>query len=361
MATDLPSPARRRLFGGLLAAALPWPALAGAADTTRVVGCRLTVGGDYLLDLVDADSGETHWSLSLPGRGHDVVAAPGGALLAFARRPGTFIAVADTAGAWQARIQAPAGRHFCGHGVFSADGRWLFASGTDHDRGGGVILVFDAADRYRLVDELPSHGIGPHQIAWWSKDVLAVANGGIQIHPDFGRAGLNLDRMQPNLALVAAPSGRLLSRCEPPAALHQLSIRHLAVAGGTCCLAMQFQGAKNRRPPLVAFSDGERLRLAPAPAAVLERMRNYCGSVTWLPGRQRFAVSSPHRGVVTLWSAGGDFDGLLELAVETSALAADHGGELVAGGGEWLQRPALSAAGRLRTPGRLWDNHLAVL
>jgi hypothetical protein len=56
-----------------------------------------------------------------------------------------------------------------------------------------VIGVRDASAGYRHIGELPSHGIGPHDLALLSDErTLVVANGGIRTHPDRRREELNL-------------------------------------------------------------------------------------------------------------------------------------------------------------------------
>lgn len=49
------------------------------------------------------------------------------------------------------------------------------------------------------------------------------------------------------------------------------------------------------------------LQMPLAPQDVQGRLRNYFGSVTFGVDGSRFAVSSPRRGLVTLWSAEGDY------------------------------------------------------
>ena len=50
----------------------------------------------------------------------------------------------------------------------------------------------------------------PHEILRFpGSDTLIVANGGIQTHPDTGRAKLNIERMLPNLSYLS-PLGDVL-------------------------------------------------------------------------------------------------------------------------------------------------------
>ena len=46
---------------------------------------------------------------------------------------------------------------------------------------------------FARVGEFPTHGVGPHELLLLGDGrTLAVANGGIETHPDFGRAKLNI-------------------------------------------------------------------------------------------------------------------------------------------------------------------------
>ncbi len=350
------------------AALLPLDAFAATTTAPVVAGCRVARAGRYVLSVVDAASGVSRFDLELPGRGHDVIHhARRGELIAFARRPGAFIAVADIAtGLWTHRIGAAAGRHFYGHGALSGDGRWLFATENAFDTGRGVVGVYDVHAGYQRVDEFDSHGTGPHELLRLpGSDVLAVANGGLRTHPDFPREILNRDDMRPNLALLDMASGRALAIARAPHDWRQLSVRHLATdAGGRLCIGMQYQGPRDRRPPLVAFSDGDSFELAPAPPGVLERMRNYCGSVKWLDAAGCFAVTSPHEGIITTWSINDGFVAAIDVAPETSAVSAvENGRVLLAGAANALQRlrfPADVEVSRLAED-FLWDNHMLAL
>ncbi|MCV0427130.1 MAG: DUF1513 domain-containing protein, partial [Roseibium sp.] len=80
--------------------------------------------GDYGIGIVD-DLGQVLGQISLPGRGHGVAVSPDqGRLVAFARRPGTFMVVLKPFEQNEPEVLiAEPGRHFYGHGCFSADGR----------------------------------------------------------------------------------------------------------------------------------------------------------------------------------------------------------------------------------------------
>ena len=309
MATD-----RRRalqlLAGGLAGSLLPAPLLAGA-DTPSVplyLSARADTSGGFRVSGFAAD-GTSFFDLPLPGRGHSFAVRPGECTaLHFARRPGRFALVVDLArGAIAHRVEAPANRNFYGHGAFSPDGRLLYATENDFEGERGVIGVYNAARGYTRAGELPSHGIGPHEIALLSDgETLVVANGGIATHPDLPRVKLNLPTMAPSVCFVDRRSGALRRELTLGPALHRLSIRHLAVGpDDTIAVAMQYEGPAHDRVPLVALQcGGRRLRLLHGPRAVLRAMKNYCGSVCFDPDGRTIAVSAPRGNLVTLWDVG---------------------------------------------------------
>jgi hypothetical protein len=132
---------------------------------------------------------------------------------------------------------------------------------------------------------------------------LVIANGGILTHPDMARMKLNLDVMEPNLAYVDAQTGKLLEKRVLPQELHQLSIRHFAIApDGTVVFGAQHNGPLNERPPLIGFhTRGEEIALRQAPDKIHRSMRNYVGSIA-IDDRGQLAVAACPRGnLVTLW------------------------------------------------------------
>ena len=363
--------ALRLLGGGVAAPLLPWPLGAKAAerDAPLYLSARADAGGGYRISGF-TEGGASFFDLPLPGRGHSFAVHPGSReAVHFARRPGRFALVVNLAqGAIVRGLETPPERHFCGHGVFSRDGRLLYA--TENDFGGerGVIGVYDAANGYRRVGELPSHGVGPHEIALLSDGAtLVVANGGIATHPDLPRVKLNLPTMAPSLCFVDRRSGALQRELRLDPALHQLSVRHLAVGpDDTVAVAMQYEGPQHDLVPLVGVQRrGGPLRLLQVPPAVLRAMRNYCGSVCFDAGGRTIAVSAPRGGLVTLWDAGaGRYLSSADVADGCGVAPVAGPGEFLASSGQgsvvaidaYLRTTRPLAVGGLE--GARWDNHL---
>ena len=298
------------LAGGIAGSLLPASVRSEAAapDAPLYLSARAGAAGDDRASGFSAD-GARVFDLPLPGRGHSFAVHPDGSVAVhFARRPGRFALVLDFVRNTIARtVATPDGRHFYGHGVFSPDARLLYATENDFVGERGVIGVYDAARGYARVGELPSHGIGPHEIALLSDgETLVVANGGIATHPDLPRVKLNLPTMAPSLCFVDRRSGALRRELTLGLALHRLSIRHLAVGpDDTVALAMQYEGpAQDRVPPVALQRGGGRLRLLQGPRTVLHAMKNYCGSVCFDPGGGIIAVSAPRGNLVTFWDVG---------------------------------------------------------
>ncbi|MEM6487425.1 MAG: DUF1513 domain-containing protein [Pseudomonadota bacterium] len=359
-------PSRRALLagaaGGLAAAATPGWAAAGAPRF--LAAARLPSGGYALLGL-DA-AGAERFRLPLPDRGHAAARHPFRAeAVAFARRPGAFALVIDcAAGALAAELTAPAGRHFYGHGAFTPDGALLLTTESDYEAGDGRIGLWDAAEGYRRVGELPSGGIGPHEIVGLPGRGFAVANGGILTHPALGRAKLNLPTMRPNLALFSLEAGGPTRVVEPPEALRQNSIRHLAArADGTVAAALQWQGAADAAPPLLALlrPGDEALTYLTAPERQQRLANNYAGSVAFSADGATVAITAPRGGRALAFQAdSGAFAGTIAHEdICGVAPAADNGGLLfTTGTGLVVRADGTAAAGRHALA---FDNHLVAI
>jgi len=306
---------------------------------------------------------QTPFILSVPGRVHGFARHPAAPdIVAFARRPGRFAIVFDrNTGEQIESIAAASGRHFYGHGVYSQDGRWLFATENAYEHGTGLIGVYDADAGYRRLGEFASGGIGPHEIARLpGSDLLVVANGGVRTHPDTGRSPLNLETMASSLAYLDGNDGALLAQYSLPG-WSQLSIRHLSVdRTGLVALGMQHRGPQNQRPPLLATHRlGQAIVPLPLPAALSDGTDNYIGSVAIDPrGRQLFA-SAP-RG-----------DRLFEITLADNAVSAvsladccglrvDGRQALVSTGqGELIRRDYHGIGSNRQVSDEYqWDNHL---
>ncbi|HMA16065.1 MAG: DUF1513 domain-containing protein [Bacteroidota bacterium] len=368
---------RRGLLAGAatlcVTSGLAWPGALHAAERRYFVSACSDEAHNTLVRVI-ADDGRVVATLPLPDRGHGAAWRPGRSeVVAFARRPGRFALAFDPLSQGPARrFDAAEGRHFYGHGVFSRDGRWLYACENDYDNARGCIGVYDATAGYRREAELDAHAIGPHELVLLSDGrTLAVANGGILTHPDRGREKLNIDTMQPSLAYIDAESGSLLHDHRLPAVLHKASIRHLAAAADdTVGVVMQYEGPRNDLVPLVGFHRGEEADIElPNPGdAALRSLRQYCGAAAADASGQVLAVSAPRGGVITFWSMA-ERRYLSSLALGDGcgvAPSGEPGGFLASSGyGRLVHHNALSGdttdlSDAAAAP-VAWDNHLVSL
>lgn len=294
---------RRGFLAGALAAGLMPRATWADAGSPAFLTAALRPDGQYLLCGL-SEAGGLLFTIPIPGRGHAACAHPSRPeAVAFARRPGTFAMVIDCgSGDVTARLEAPEGRHFYGHGAFDAGGDVLLTTENDFDAGRGVIGVWDARNGYRRMGEFASGGVGPHDIKVLPGGGFVVANGGIETHPDTGRIKLNIPTMRPNLSILEE-QGAVADVIELAPELHKNSIRHLAVAeNGTIAFAMQWQGDQTADVPLlgVTRADGSGdVRLTASARGYV----GYLGSIALSPDGGQIAVTSPRSGVLTMFDA----------------------------------------------------------
>lgn len=364
MATDFELDRRRFVAAGLVGAAtLLLPRGASAADGDAVcAGCVRQADGSFAVALFDAQ-GTIVARETLPGRGHGIAVSPDGCTaVAFARRPGRFALAVDVArGQAQHAFTTPAGRHFYGHGVFSPDGRLLYAPENDYANATGVIGMYDATDGFRRVDEIPGGGIGPHEaILLDGGRTMAVAVGGIVTHPDSGRRKLNLPTMAPALAYLDRRTGDVLERVTVPAEWHRLSLRHLSAdTTGAVWIGGQYEGPATDALPLVwRHRRGGDLVPADAPDGLWPALRHYIGAVAVSGDGSRIVATSPRGGVAAEWdAASGRLAERWRIDDVCGAAPAARGGILLSDGRGRLWRDGV----RFARDDVAWDNHMAAI
>ena len=273
-------------------------------------------------------------------RGHDVTYSPqAGRAVVFARRPGTFAVVFDPSGqAAQQTIASVEGRHFFGHGVFSPDGKLLYASENDFENGRGVLGIYDVAGGYKRIGEFQTYGVGPHEVILLPDGkTFAIANGGIETHPDYGRAELNLESMDPSLSFVDTRDGKLIGQLRLASDQHMLSIRHMVIdAQNRIWFGCQFRGREGM-PQLVGYAtvDGD-IRLIELPPEALSGLRNYVGGLAISSDLETVAVSSPVGGAILCIDARSATPISQTILQSTCGVATDVTGFIATNGlGQW--------------------------
>lgn len=339
-------------------------------NTPLFASARRDGDGRFAIAVVD-DAGQELARIALPGRGHGVAVSPDGRrIMAFARRPGTFALLIDLYEQSEPRVLTSiAGRHFYGHGCFSADGRMVYAVENDYKAARGVVGIYDVSGQSILrVGEFETGGTGPHDILLMNGGTtLVVANGGVETHPEKGRRKLNIDRMRPSIVFLDLKHGDVLSRHRLPDNLHQVSLRHMAIDGdGKVWIGGQFEGPEDLTPPLVmhltrdtdpVFTD--------IPSDLAGRLQNYIGSVVASADGEIIATSAPRGGQVLFWNArDGTLLGARSVPDGCGIAPVDQSGFMISdgsGGLRYLEEPDAVADVLARPAGVAWDNHMSAL
>ncbi|MDO6442649.1 DUF1513 domain-containing protein [Marinobacter sp. 2_MG-2023] len=337
------------------------PRKAGSDGPHQYTGAVGLADGSFAVSAIKPN-GKILWQSPVRTRCHSGCKRPGTAeVLFFERRPGwAFYAINSKTGEQLHRIEAAEGEHFVGHGVFSPDGRFLYAPANRYEPGEGIIAVYDSHQQYQRVNTFDLKGIGPHQITLHPDgQTLVVGLGGILTHPDYDRIKLNLDTMEPALILMNRHSGEILARFQPTH--HQLSTRHVDVApDGTIYAAYQYQGAAHELPPLVARYRNGRYEEIAFDEAVHRELGNYIASIVAHPENDLVAIASPIGGTALI------FNSRTGAVIEKAAIADCAGVEALAGGDFLISsgRGKLVRMGQ-RTPAKeiaslpvQWDHHL---
>jgi hypothetical protein len=348
---------RRSFIAGLLATGLvPKPTWADAGNPAYL-SAGMKPNGSYVLCGLALD-GSITFELPLPARGHAAAAHPTAPeAVAFARRPGTYAIVLDcSTGTAKAKLTAPTGRHFYGHGAFSADGELLFTTENDYESARGVVGIWNARGGYERLGETWSGGTGPHDIKLMPDgETLVVANGGIETHPDTGRAKLNLPTMRSNLSYLST-EGVIKAQMELGPEHQRNSIRHLAVSdNGDVAFAMQWQGDLTDDLSLL----GVHSRLSQQPhllgEASVSGMQGYLGSIAIHSTNNQIATTSPRRGVVQVFEKDGSHHS--SKLTDVCGVAASRDGFIVTTGTGVIRTPETGEINH----NLAWDNHLIAI
>lgn len=360
---------RRSLLLGSLGLIGTSSLLAACSSAPRHSGTLLSAfedaRGDQYVGGVSLDTNHV-FGAKVAARAHGCAVDPTDPqrVLFFARRPGT-VAFELRRDSMSVRtvFETPAGRHLAGHGQFSHDGALLFAPEHDYENVRGVIAVRDART-FKVVGEIDTHGIDPHECAWLPDGrSLLVANGGIMTHPRSFRRKLNIPTMDPSLCVIDASSGALLEQWRLPD--HLLSIRHLAVAAnGATAVGLQYEGTPENAPGIAAiYRPGKGLKLLAAAVCERSKFRGYVASIALSERQGRIAAACPYGGGTACWSLADDSYQGFVAAAETYGLSRLADGAIVAsqrdGSAYEIDQAALrshvlefDSAMRLR-----WDDH----
>jgi hypothetical protein len=350
---------RSLLKTALFGAAYP---LVGCAVTSEqsgkpvLIGCAIS-GRDRFNAVVADSAGMPLRQIALPARGHGV--ASNSVLhhaVAFARRPGTFFQVFDyqTGESIKLRV-ADKNRHYYGHGVYSNDGQWLYATEGERGSSRGIIGVYDVVAGYEKVAEFSQFGLGPHEVIVMPDDTLAIGVGGVHTN---GREPLNIASMKPSLSYLDR-NGELIEQVG--LADNKLSIRHLAHDGSkTVLCGQQYRGEPDEYPSLLAMhTQGKALTPLKGEPEQWARFNHYIASIAatdeWI------LATSPRGNCYGIWSKH------TQQLVELSPLPDASG--VVVQGDEFRVSSGAGSVVSQASPGNKvtarsgvqWDNHWSVI
>ncbi|MBG8560094.1 MULTISPECIES: DUF1513 domain-containing protein [Pseudomonas] len=301
-------------------------------------------------------------------RCHDIINHPERPIALFvARRPGTESYLIDLRdGRLLQTLASQPNRHFYGHAVIHKGGEWLYATENDTtDPGRGVLGVYRfEGERLAHHSEIPTHGIGPHQVSWLPDgETLVVANGGIRTEAE-SRVEMNLDAMQPSLVLMQR-DGTLLSK--ETLSQQMNSVRHLAIADdGTVLACQQFMGGSDETAELLAIKrPGQPFVAFPVPERQLQSMAQYTASVAVHSELRLVAMTAPRANRLFIWdldSAEVKLDAPMPDCAGVGAVA--DGFVVTSGQGRcrlYDCRKTALVGQPLQLPSGLWDNHLHLI
>jgi len=239
----------------------------------------------------------------ISARGHSFAHSSDGHIAAIARRPSDFCVILNSDGEKVVEFNAQPDRHFYGHGVYSADGHFLYLTENDYAHEGtrGVIGVYDVNANYQRINELSSYGIGPHEIALSRNGKeLIIANGGIETHPSTGRKKLNISSMQPSLVHIDRQSGQLINQSSLDQKYHQNSIRHMVLSDDDhIYIGLQKQKKTKKIYSIAHFNpETKQLKKIAIPTESQDMLNGYVGDICLDQSGRYLAVSSPKGGAV---------------------------------------------------------------
>ncbi|AIR87993.1 DUF1513 domain-containing protein [Pseudomonas cremoricolorata] len=344
-----------------------WRLARNAGSTPLLLSARDDSDGKHYAVGYRLDGSEV-FATAVNQRCHAIVNHPSKPLALFvARRPGTESYLIDLRdGRLLQTLTSQPNRHFYGHAVLHKDGEWLYATENDTtDPGRGVLGVYRFEDdQLHYTGEIPTHGIGPHELAWLPDgETLVVANGGIRTEAE-SRVEMNLDAMQPSLVLMQR-DGTLLS--QETLSQQMNSVRHLAIArDGTVLACQQYMGAAEDTPELLAIKrPGQPFQAFPVAASQLQSMAHYTASVAVHDELRLVALTAPRANRLFIWELDSGAVRLDAPMPDCAGVAAVNDGFVVTSGQGRCRlydcRKAELVGQPLKLPSGLWDNHLHLI
>lgn len=302
------SPPRRRILKAMAASAavpfLPACSALNSAPTESWLSAAGSSQKNYALAW--ASSQQNAQQLLSGFRGHGLTqhsSKPYQAIM-LSRRPGNEgIVLNVNKQRTVMRFKSPDHLFMEGHGCFNQTGEILFCSESNRHTQQGVITVRDTQN-YHLIKELSSGGIGPHEILLHptQANTLVIANGGL-IKNASGEI-INGHIMDSNICFLNTQSGEITQRFYVQE--KKASLRHMDISSdGIIAVAIQVQRSftdHDKPVALTALIKDSQLMELQAPAALLNKMQDYVGSVRINNKYRTAAFTSPRGDMALFWN-----------------------------------------------------------
>jgi hypothetical protein len=225
-----------------------------------------------------------------------------GDICAPARRPGRHFGILQN-DQLAHRVSAGKGRHFYGHGTYSWDGNWPYLAENDFETVRGLLGVYDVMNGYVKSHEMDSGGVGPHELVLVpDTNLLIVANGRLQKHPDTGRAILNRDSFLSNIVHIDLKLRRIVSQKSAPR--QRQSLRHIDVDRhkNTYIGAQELDGQISGDPLVSMLQPTGQYLTVDVPSDGWGVFRGYIGSICADKKQTILGASSPKAVIIGFWA-----------------------------------------------------------
>lgn len=352
-------PTRRAILAAMFATAVPKPSWASVGSPAYLAAAK-EPDESYAFFGLSAE-GDDLFRVPLPARAHAGAGHPlRPEAVLFARRPGAYALVIDClSGEIVRELTPPEGRQINGHGTYAEEGELLLTSEQIAETSEGRLGLWSVKEGYRRIGEIPTGGIGPHDVRLMPDgETLVVANGGIATDPS-DRRKLNIPTMRPNLTFLTLDG--LLDQAELEPELWKNSIRHLAInPQGKVAFAMQWQDDLDVPVPLIGIYDDGKTTLGHISEADTMTMKGYAGSIAFDRLGHSVAITSPRGGRMQIYDATGLYQRSIERN-DVCGLAPMNNGFFASDGTGGLLAIAHSGVRPLKLCNRSWDNHIVAI
>jgi hypothetical protein len=343
----------------------------GGYNETDEQGHRIDRHGVIVVQPTEKGQFDIISDFSVPNEVHLATIFPDQkSILVCSRKPGASLLKYSLSGTLIAKLKPLNNQHFEGHGIFSIDEKFIYATASDFELQKGLLLKLNSQD-LSLIKEYNSGGIGPHELVWQSDKLIAIANTGVLTHPTSGRKALNLSSMQSNIVLFDSLQEEISHQWQVPK--QALSARHLdRMDNGELVIGCQYQ-KKDQRPACIAFANIEKgLVFAEANNENFYwEMKSYTASIKGIPNSPYAMITNPQGHLLTKWKIAVDKSLSSELIDQqeiefNKGLKISSDGKqawLSIGAGELQQINLINATAGNITSSRIkeniwWGNHL---